>query len=139
METRNTNKFNNSFGSVDKHSVTIHQKNGVEEIPINKISSVGFRQKRNSILGLTGTVGGLVAMFYLISQSHQVGGTEMLIGLIICLIIILGGVANLIGHHEILLGTAGENKRIKVEISKTKAGIDFVSAVRTAINNDAQG
>ncbi len=103
------------------------------------MSSVGFRQNRNFILGFPGTVGGLVAMFYLISKSNQVGGTEMLIGLIVCLIIILGGVANLIGHHEILLGTAGENKCIKVEISKTKAGIDFVNAARTAIKNDAQG
>lgn len=126
--------FKNSFGSIDGHILAITLKNGVEQIPINKISSVGFRQKRNLLMGLLGTVGGLTLVVYLISQSRVLGSTEILIGLLICLVIFLGGVANLIGHHEIIIASGGNNNiTIKVEMSKTNAALDFVNAIRTAI------
>jgi hypothetical protein len=100
METHLTNNFCVSFGSVNNYSITLKLKNVVQELPINTMSLVGFRQKRNFILGLPGTAGGLVILFYLMSNSHMIGRTEMLIYLIVCLIITLRGVARRIAYHE---------------------------------------
>jgi hypothetical protein len=128
------NSYSNSFGSVNERMVKLHHKNGLEEIPVDKITSIGFRQKRNLVMGIPGTAGGLFAAGFLVSYSSEIGGTEMFIGLLVCLVIILGGIANLIGHHEIQIGIGGsKTKKIKVEMSKTKDGIEFVNSIRKAM------
>lgn len=53
-------------------------------------------------------------------EFQQIGGTEVLTGTLFILIAILGGIANLIGHHEIRISVSGNDRKpIKVEMSKT--------------------
>ncbi len=132
MEITESILFRNQFGSVTDKRIVLNYKNGLEELPIGQVSSISFLHHRNypfAIGGFLLSIGGLYPVFL-----PKMGATEILICLIVSIAGLLSGIANWIGHHNILISSGGKNRRpIKVEMSKTKEGREFVDAVKKAV------
>jgi hypothetical protein len=134
MDNQNMTAFKNHFGMIKDQMLTLNHKNGTEEIPITKVTSVGFEHHRSLFFGIGGLAIGFIGAYMMAFEFQHLGGTEVLTGTLFLLIAILGGIANLIGHHEIRISVSGNDRKpIKVEMSKTKEGVEFVSALRKAI------
>lgn len=134
METNEKIIFSNSFGSVTDKRIILNYKSGTEDLPIVQITSVSYQHKRNYVLAIGSfliCLSGLVAMFTNISN---IGGAEVLIILLFLFVVLLSGIANWIGHHNIQISVGGKDRKpLKAEMSKTREGRDFVDAVKRAV------
>lgn len=131
MEINEQIIFSNSFGSVTDKRVVLNYKKGSEDLPIGKITSVSYQHERSYILAIVGFVffvGGILMIFF--NEVHL----QPLILLLIAVIGLLSGIANWIGHHNIVISAGGKDRKpLRAEMSKTKEGREFVNAAKKAI------
>ena len=134
METNEKMLFSNLFGSVTDRRVILNYKKGTEDLPVAQITSVGYQHSRNYIFSIGNfliSIGGFVAM---LANINEIQGLGVLIILMIIILALLSGIANWIGHHYIQISAGGmDRKPLKVEMSKTKEGRDFVNAVKKVV------
>ncbi len=134
METNEKILFSNTFGSVTDKRIILNYKSGTEDIPVGQVTSVSYKQDRNyffSIGGFVVGVGGLLVMFGNISR---LGGAEVLVILLVAIIGLLSGIANWIGHHNVVISAGGKDRKpLRAEMSKTREGREFVDAVKKAV------
>ncbi len=134
MESTEKTLYTNTFGTVTDKRVILNYRSGREDIPLGQISSISLQHKRSYIFAIGSFVATIVILIFIFGNANQIRGTETLILLFIVLIFILSGIANWIGHHDIIIGTAGQNRKpLKVEMAKTKEGRQFVEAIKKAI------
>lgn len=132
MENNEKIIFTNNFGTVSDKRVILHTKNGSEDIPLDKISSIAFERKRNIPVGVIFFVVGIG----IIAEIMAVGtfglpSYMIIVGILVFLFFGLAGLAYIVGHYTIKLNVSGvDRKPIKVEIAKTKAGMEFSDAIR---------
>lgn len=134
METNEKILFSNTFGSVTDKRIILNYKRGTEDIPVGQVTSVSYKHYRNyffSIVGFVAGVGGLLVMFGNISR---LGGAEVLVILLVAIIGFLSGIANWIGHHNVVISAGGKDRKpLRAEMSKTREGREFVDAVKIAV------
>lgn len=134
METEEKITYINNFGTVTDKRIIINYKTGTEEIPIGQISSVAFLHKRNYFFSIGGFAIVLLGIIEIIANLERLSGVAVLIIILFIIFAFLSGFANWIGHHTIVISTAGKNRKpLKVEFSKTHEGRQFVDAVKKAI------
>lgn len=131
MESNEKVLFRNSFGSVTDKRIILNYKRGSEDIPIGQITSVSYQHKRNYVFLIFSffmTICGLVFLFATISNMH---GVEVLVILLFIIIAMLSSIAHWIGHYNIQISAGGNNRKLlRVEMSKTREGREFVDAVK---------
>lgn len=134
METSENLIFSNTFGSVTDKRVILNYKGGTEDIPVGQITSISYQHERNYIFALGGFLigfGGLVAM---LANISNLGGAEVLVILLFVIIGLLSGVANWVGHHNIIISAGGKDRKpLKAELSKAREGREFVEAAKRAV------
>jgi hypothetical protein len=137
MNQDETSIFNNSFGTVTNKRIVLQYKNGNEDIPIGQISSISFQRKRNHILSVGSFIIVIILLFILSINLEHTSAVEALLLFFLIIFSLFSGIANWVGHHEILISAGGKDRKpIKVEFAKTKDGLDFVDSVkRTFVNN----
>ena len=134
METTEKIIYTNTFGTVTDKRIILNHKSGTEDIPVGQISSIGFQHKRNYFSSIGSFIIGLGILFFMLSSLERIPGAAVLIFIILVIFAFLSGLANWIGHHEIVISTAGQNRKpLKVEMAKTKDGRQFVDAVKKSI------
>lgn len=134
MDIKETVRFQNQFGSVSDKRVTLNYKTGSEDISLPQISSVSLQHKRNYFPAIGGGVLAVAIVFYMIGNLARLGGAEVLIMILFILFMGLLSVANWFGHHNIIVGSGGQNRKpLKVEFSKTRDGRLFVEAVKNEV------
>lgn len=134
MENSETILFTNHFGSVTNKRVTLKYKSGVEDIPVGQISSVRFEHIRNYFPAIGGGLGAIAILFFMLSNLNHLGGAEVIVMILVILFLGLLGLANWVGHHDIVISASGNNRKpLKVELAKTREGRQFVDAVKKVI------
>jgi len=128
-------KLENSFGLVTNKRLVLRYKNGNEEIPISKVTSVSYNHKRGYFFAIGNFSLTIVFIFILISSINTYGGSMVLILLLLSLFCLLTGIANWVGNYEIVISINGNNRKpISVPFSKTKEGLNFVNSVKKEIS-----
>ena len=70
----------------------------------------------------------------MISQIDEISGGTVLFIVLLIIFLLLSGLANWIGHHNIVITIAGTERRpLKAELAKTREGRELVDAIRKAI------
>ncbi|MDP2160597.1 MAG: hypothetical protein Q8K02_08960 [Flavobacterium sp.] len=134
METNEKLIFSNSFGSVTDKRVILNYKSGTEDILLNHISTVSYQHERNYFFAIGGFLLSVVVLIGILSNLSSLDGTEVLIMLLFVLFSFLSGLANWIGHHNIVISVGGKNRKpLKAELSKTREGKEFVKAIKGAL------
>jgi heme A synthase len=134
METTEKVTYTNHFGTVTDKRLILNYKSGTEDIPIGQISSISFQHRRNYFFAIGSFVATVVLLIFMFSNLDNIRGAETLIILLLVLFFILSGIANWIGHHNIVVSAVGQNRKpLKVEMAKTKDGRQFVDAVKKSI------
>jgi hypothetical protein len=127
-------QFSNTFGSVTDKRIVLNYKNGSEEIPIGQITSISFQKARNMFMSIFSFIISILLIVYIIAivnSRNSEGGIFVLIASLIFILSVLSGIANWIGHHNIAISAGGKDRKpIKVEMSKTREGKDFVNAIK---------
>ena len=127
-------QFSNTFGSVTDKRIVLNYKNGSEEIPIGQITSISFQKARNMFMSIFSFIISILLIVYIIAivnSWNSEGGIFVLIASLIFILSVLSGIANWIGHHNIAISAGGKDRKpIKVEMSKTREGKDFVNAIK---------
>ena len=127
--------FNNNFGKVTNKRISLNYKTGTEDIPLKQITSVSLQHKRNYFFSVSSFIVAFVFLVFMIA-GPGLRGPELVILLLIFAVALLSGIANWFGHHNIVVSTAGtDRKPLKVEMAKTKDGREFVLAVKKALFN----
>ncbi len=104
------------------------------DIPIGQISSISFPCKRNYFFAIGSLIATILVLIILLGNLDNVDGKDTIIMLLLVLYLILSGTANWIGHHTIIVSTSGQNRKpLKVEMSKTKEGRQFITAVKKTV------
>lgn len=133
MEKKEKLIFSNNFGSVSDKRVVLNYKSGSEEIPIGQITSISFQRIRNYFFAIASFVMIILILLALTRFWGFNGGVYVVIAILI-LFLALSGLANWIGHHNIVISAAGQNRKpLKVEMSKTMEGRQFADAVKKEI------
>jgi hypothetical protein len=127
-------QFSNTFGSVTDKRIVLNHKNGSEEIPIGQITSISFQKARNVFMSIFSFLFSILIIVYIVtiinSRSSE-GSIIVLIASALLIISVLSGIANWIGHHNIVISAGGKDRKpIRVEMSKTREGKDFVNAIK---------
>ena len=127
-------QFSNAFGSVTDKRIVLNHKNGSEEIPIGQITSISFQKARNVFMSIFSFLFSILIIVYIVtiinSRSSE-GSIIVLIASALLIISVLSGIANWIGHHNIVISAGGKDRKpIRVEMSKTREGKDFVNAIK---------
>ena len=126
--------FNNQFGSVTDKRIIVNYKDGSEDIPISQISSVKYKHVRSYFFSLGGFAVAIAVLIFMFTFISKMKGEMVLVLVLLIIIGTLSGIANWIGHHEIVISVNGNNRKpIKAELSKTREGRNFVDAIRKAI------
>ena len=130
-------QFSNTFGSVTDKRIVLNYKNGSEEIPIGQITSISFQKARNKFMSIFSFLISILLIVFIIavvnSRSPE-SSIFVLIASVLFVLSVLSGIANWIGHHNILISAGGKDrKQLKVEMSKTKEGFEFVGAVKKVV------
>ena len=134
MELNEKILFNNSFGSVTDKRVILNYKSGTEDLPIGQVSSISFQHKRNYFFAIFSFIMGIGGLVLVLSNLDSFGGPQVLIIITVALFALISGIANWLGHHNILISAGGQNRKpIKVEMAKTRDGRAFSEAVKKAI------
>ena len=127
-------KFSNTFGSVTDKRIVLNHKNGSEEIPIGQITSISFQKARNIFMSIFSFLFSILIILWIVtvinSRSPE-GSVIVLIASVLLIVSVLSGIANWIGHHNIVISAGGKDRKpIRVEMSKTREGKDFVNAIK---------
>lgn len=127
-------QFSNTFGSVTDKRIVLNYKNGSEEIPIGQITSISFQKARNKFMSIFSFLISILLIVFIIavvnSRSPE-SSIFVLIASVLFVLSVLSGIANWIGHHNIAISAGGKDRKpIKVEMSKTREGKDFVNAIK---------
>jgi len=134
METNEKILFSNSFGKITEKRIILNYKSGTEDLPVRQITSVSFQHERNIFFAIGSILisfGGIIAI---IENFSNLNGMQVLLILLLIVVAFLSGVANWIGHHKIQLSAGGNDRKpLKVEMSKTREGLEFVKAIRKKI------
>ena len=134
METNEKMLFSNSFGTVTNKRIIINYKSGTEDLPIGQITSVSYQHKRNYFFAIGSFLISIGAFIAMLVNIRNIGSSEILITLLFIIVALLSGIANWIGHHNILISAAGKDRKpLRAEMSKRKEGREFVEAVKTAV------
>jgi len=127
-------KFSNTFGSVTDKRIVLNHKNGSEEIPIGQITSISFQKARNTFMSIFSFLFSILIILWIvtvINERSSEGGIIVLIASVLLIVSVLSGIANWIGHHNIVISAGGKDRKpIRVEMSKTRDGKDFVNAIK---------
>jgi len=127
--------FGNAIGSISSKSVKLYRKNSTEEIRIQNITAIEFKRCRDYIRGVISL---LLFVFFVVTffgSSTLYGTVEIAIFLVLILFTLLMGVASLIGHHEIIIITGfGIVKPLRVEMAKTKEGVEFYQKLAAVLH-----
>ena len=125
----------NSIGIITNKKLVLKYKNGNEEIPVSKVTSVSYIHKRGYFFAIGNFVFTailLITWFLTINQSGAVYGLVMLI---ISIFSILTGIANWVGNYDIIISVNGNNRKpLSVSFSKTKEGLDLVNSIKKEIS-----
>ena len=122
--------YSNTFGTITDTRVFLNYKSGTEIIPLDQVNTVSFLRKRNYFFAV-GSVAAIVLTPMYFANTVVV--------IIAVLFFMLSGIANWIGHHQIIVLVGGQYKKpIKVEMSKTKDGKQFVEALKKSILKQTQ-
>lgn len=138
MENNELIQFTNSFGTVSDKRIILNLKDGAEDIPLQKISSISFKRKRNIPLGIIFFVAG-IGIINEIMSAGKFGLPSYMILVSIGVFVFFGlaGTAYIIGNYRIHINISGvDRKPIKVEMAKTKAGREFTDAIRKQLIKD---
>lgn len=66
-----------------------------------------------------------------INSRSSEGSIIVLIASVLLIVSVLSGIANWIGHHNIVISAGGKDRKpIRVEMAKTREGKDFVNAIK---------
>ena len=127
-------QFSNTFGSVTDKRIVLNHKNGSEEIPIGQITSISFQKARNIFMSIFSFLFSILIIPWIVtvinSRSSE-GSIIVLIASVLLIVSVLSGIANWIGHHNIVISAGGKDRKpIRVEMSKTREGKDFVNAIK---------
>ena len=127
-------QFSNTFGSVTDKRIVLNHKNGSEEIPIGQITSISFQKARNTFMSIFSFLFSILIILWIVtvinSRSPE-GSVIVLIASVLLIVSVLSGIANWIGHHNIVISAGGKDRKpIRVEMSKTREGKDFVNAIK---------
>lgn len=134
MTENETVIFSNLFGTTTNKRVILNYKSGTEDLPISKITSISYQHKRNYFQAIGAFALLLLGLVALLNNIQNLGTVEVLIFVSILIFLLLTGVANWIGHHNIIISVGGNNRRpIKAEMSKTKEGREFADSIRRVI------
>jgi hypothetical protein len=129
--------FSNLFGTVTDKRIVLNYKNGSEEIPKGQITSISFQQERNMFMSIFSFLFSTVLVFYIlyvINLGRTEGGIIVIVAFVLLIISVLSGIANWMGHHNIVISAGGKDRKpIRVEMSKTSQGKEFVNAVKKLI------
>ena len=127
-------KFSNTFGSVTDKRIVLNHKNSSEEIPIGQITSISFQKARNTFMSIFSFLFSILIILWIvtvINERSSEGGIIVLIASVLLIVSVLSGIANWIGHHNIVISAGGKDRKpIRVEMSKTRDGKDFVNAIK---------
>lgn len=126
--------FSNLFGSVTDKRIVLNHKNGSEEIPIGQITSISFQKARNTFMSIFSFLFSILIIVYMVavinSRSSE-GSIIVLIASVLLIVSVLSGIANWIGHHNIVISAGGKDRKpIRVEMSKTREGKEIVNAIK---------
>jgi hypothetical protein len=136
MNIEETSVFKNSFGSVTNKRVVLQYKSGTEDIPIGQISSISFRRKRNYFLSIASFIIAIIFGCILGVNLEDASGAIAILLFLFIVFSLLSGIANWVGHHEILISAGGKDRKaLKVELAKTKEGLEFVSCIKETVIN----
>lgn len=129
--------FSNIFGSVTDKRIVLNYKNGSEEIPFGQITSISFQKARNTLMSIFSFLFSILITLYIVtvinSRSSE-GGIIVLIASVLLIVSVLSGIANWMGHHNIVISAGGKDRKpIRVEMSKTREGKDFVNAIKKLV------
>ena len=117
--------YSNTFGTITDKRVFLNYKSGTESIPLDQVNTVSFLRKRNYFFA--------VGSFAAIALTPTYFANAITI-IIIVLFFMISGIANWIGHHNIIVRVGAEKKKpLKVEMAKTKDGKQFVEALKKSI------
>jgi hypothetical protein len=134
METTEAVLFKNHFGTVTDKRITLKYKSGAEDIPIGHITSVSLKRKRNYFMAVGSFVISFAMLFFALTNHRNAGGIEMFVVFLLVLVMAFVGIAHWMGNHNIVISTSGQDRKpLKVEMSKTREGREFVEAVKKAI------
>lgn len=134
MEPNEKILFHNTFGSVTDKRVIINYKSGAEDLPLGQITSVSYKHTRNYFFATGGFILSLIVLSIIASKVNLIDGAGMLILVVVLLISLLSGIANWIGHHNIVISVSGKDRKpLKAEMSKTREGREFSDAVKRVV------
>ncbi|HBX51670.1 MAG: hypothetical protein A2W98_05775 [Bacteroidetes bacterium GWF2_33_38] len=134
METSEKILFSNAFGSVTDKRVILNYKSGTEDIPIGQVTSISYKHDRNYFFSISGFVIGIGGLLVMVGNLSHLGGAEVLIIFLVVIVGLLSGIANWIGHHNIIISAGGQDRKpLRAEMSKTREGREFADAVKKAV------
>ena len=134
MDTNEKIIFSNTFGSVTDKRIILNYKSGTEDIPVGQITSISYQHKRNYFFSIGGFLFGGGGLLGMLANINKFNGVVVLVILLLVIMGFLSGVANWIGHHNIIISVGGKDRKpLKAELSKTKEGREFVEAVKRAV------
>lgn len=130
----------NSFGTVTNKRVQFTTKEYENELPIKNIYSITFPRKHNIIpatIYFILSISLLVSVFVIESTPELFEKIHLWI-IILCIIgtgvLFILSMVQYLGHHIIRINDMGEDRiLIKVKLSQTKEGRDFMQAIEEHI------
>lgn len=126
--------FNNHFGTVTDKRIIMNYRDGSEDISLSQISSVKYKHTRSYFFAVGGFAVAVSVLIFMLMYLSQMKGEMVLVLVLLIIIGTLSGIANWIGHHEIIISVNGNDRKpLKAEMSKTREGRHFVDAVSKAI------
>jgi hypothetical protein len=126
--------FSNHFGSVTDKRIILNYRDGAEDLPIGQVSSVKYKHRRSYFFALGGFAVALAVLIFMLTYISKMKGEMVLVLVVLIIIGTLSGIANWIGHHEIIISVNGNDRKpLKAEMSKTREGRNFVDAVKKAL------
>lgn len=130
MKEQEVIHFQNKLGMITNKRIVLKSKSGEESILIGKISSIGYQHKRN-LYGVAGSaLGVLLILSFILSSGAKFNGIEALIVVGLVVVFILGGIANWVGRHYILISVDGKPIRpFKVVMADSKLGKELYLAI----------
>jgi hypothetical protein len=131
MDTAEKIIYSNVFGTVTDQRIILNHSSGTEDIPVAQISSVSFRRRRNYIIAAFSFLTGLLLIPAIVLYVQYTGGSNAFLLVVSSLLGILSGIANWIGHHDVVIRTEErKRKTLKVEMSQREDGRQFVDAAQ---------
>ena len=131
MDNNNYNRliFSNQFGNIYESKLTLDSKYSIDETPLTQITLLSCKRERNFIMGILSVIAAFG--FPRILTVAEQGSLNIKISIFILFIII--GIGYFIGNIFITIKGLGIDKKIKIDLSKQKEGIEFYTALKTQI------